>query len=417
MAVIEINGGVRLSGEAVIHGAKNSALPMLAACAAVQGCCRLENCPALTDVNAAVGILRYIGCRTEQCGTAVCTDASELSRFDIPEHLMREMRSSISFLGAVLARFGRAEISLPGGCELGARPVDIHLSALEKMGAAVQERHGIISCRCNGRMKGAAITLSFPSVGATENIMTAAATAEGTTIINNAAREPEITDLGNFLTCCGARISGCGSSTIIIDGVERLHGCTYTIMPDRIEAATYMAAAAITGGKVLLRQVVPEHIQPVTSVLEKMGCRIHCTESGLLVDAPRRLRPAGTVRTMPYPGFPTDAQAIIMAVTCVAEGTSVFVENIFDSRFKHVGELCRLGARITTEGRAAVVEGAERLTGASVTATDLRGAAALAVAGLVAEGTTTLSGLNHLDRGYENLEEGLAALGASVIRR
>ena len=416
MSRIVIEGGKRLQGEVFIHGAKNSALPILAACVAVGERCEISNCPCLSDVNASTDILRYLGCVTQWRDSAACVDAAGVSRFDVPERLMREMRSSISFLGAILARCGCAEVSLPGGCELGARPVDLHLSALARMGAQIEERHGVIHCRCSGRLRGTTIPLSFPSVGATENIMVAAATAQGTTVITNAAREPEISDMGRFLNCCGARITGCGESTIVIEGVESLHGCEYSVMPDRIEAATYMAAAAVTGCEITLRRTEPQSLEPVVPIFEKMGCAIEVSGSEVHIKAPHRLRDAGTVRTMPYPGFPTDAQAIMMAAACVAQGTSVFVENIFDSRFKHVGELRRLGAHITTEGRMAVVEGVQRLTGAPVSATDLRGAAALIIAGLAAEGTTVVSELHHLDRGYEQIERSLAQLGASIER-
>lgn len=416
MSKLVIEGGRKLHGEMTVHGAKNSALPILAACAAVNGECLLTNCPALTDTDTAIGILNYLGCRAKRVGSEAYVDGSGVGRFEIPERMMREMRSSISFLGPVLARCGRVELSLPGGCELGARPVDLHLEAMARLGAQVEERRGTIVCTRRGRLRGADIPLSFPSVGATENIMAAAATADGTTVVTNAAREPEIADMGAFLNRCGARIRGCGQSTIVIEGVEELHGCSFAIMPDRIEAATYMAATAAAGGRILLRGVVPEHLAPVTLVLERMGCVTASEGGSICITAPERLRGAGTVRTMPYPGFPTDAQAVIMAAACTARGISVIIENIFDSRFKHAGELCRLGASITTEGRAAVVEGKERLTGAPVSATDLRGGAALMVAGLAAEGVTEIGCLRHIDRGYQTPERVLRSLGASVTR-
>ncbi|MBQ9993334.1 MAG: UDP-N-acetylglucosamine 1-carboxyvinyltransferase [Clostridia bacterium] len=416
MSRMKITGGHRLTGDVSIHGAKNSALPVLAACLAVGDRCEIHNCPRLSDVDAAADILRYLGCSIEIDGSVAVVDSTDIARCDVPEHLMREMRSSISFLGAMVARCGRAELSLPGGCELGARPIDLHLSALERMGAIIEEYHGYIHCRVSGRLHGTSVPLGFPSVGATENIMVVASTAKGTTTITNAAREPEISDLACFLNRCGARISGYGESTITIEGVDSLSGCKHTVIPDRIEAVTYMAAAAMNRGDVELRGVEIAHLMPVIGVLEEMGCRISGMGDRVRIQTDGRLRPVKCVRTMPYPGFPTDAQAIIMAASCIADGTSVFVENIFDSRFKHTAELCRLGARIKTEGRVAVIEGAERLTGASVRSTDLRGAAALIVAGTAADGVTTVNDLHHLDRGYEDIEGGLRSLGADIIR-
>ncbi len=416
MERIIIHGRSRLSGTVRIHGAKNSALPLLAASLAAGGPCRLGNCPELTDVEFSLEILRHLGCLAVlDDGTALVDPSGALYR-DIPDSLMRQMRSSIIFLGAMLSRFGRAELSLPGGCELGARPVDLHLFALEKMGARIEEQHGRIRCYAPERLRGASIPLGFPSVGATENIMIAAATARGETVIQNAAREPEIVDLGNFLNACGADVTGCGESTVTIRGVEELSGCSHRVIPDRIEAATYLAAAAVTGGEVTLTHVCHEHLIPVLSAMEQMGCRVSWSEETIVLSAPERLEPAGYIRTMPYPGFPTDAQAVLMAAACTAGGTSVFVENIFDGRMKHTGELCRLGARITTEGRMAVVEQCQGLTGAKVTACDLRGAAALIVAGLAAGGVTEVTGLCHLDRGYQDFERGLRSLGAQIYR-
>ncbi len=415
MAKMLIHGQNRLTGTIRGHGAKNSALPLLAATLAAGGPCRLYNCPALADVETSLDILRHLGCHAVLDGGTAFVDPTDARYREIPDALMGRMRSSITFLGAMLSRFGHAELALPGGCELGARPVDLHLAALERMGAAVEEQHGSIRCRCE-KLRGTSIPLGFPSVGATENIMIAAATADGETIIQNAAREPEIVDLGDFLNACGAQISGCGESTIVINGVSSLKGCAHTVIPDRIEAATYLAAAAVTGGDITLTHVRPEHLTPVLSALEKAGCRLECAGQTIRISAPDRLASLGYIRTMPYPGFPTDAQAIIMAVACVAEGTSVFVENIFDGRMKHAGELRRLGARITTEGRMAVVEQCTGLTGARLTACDLRGAAALIVAGLAAGGTTEVSGLCYLDRGYEHFEQSLRSLGADIMR-
>lgn len=284
------------------------------------------------------------------------------------------------------------------------------------MGTRIEERGGCIYCSVDGRLTGCQVPLAFPSVGATENVMVAAATAKGTTVITNAAREPEIVCLARFLNSCGARISGHGESTITVEGVDSLYGCCHTVIPDRIEAATYMAAAAVTSGEICLRRVTPAHLMPVIPVFEEMGCAVTVYDDSLIIKAPERLRPVGYVRTMPYPGFPTDCQAIVMSAACVADGTSVFVENIFDNRFKHVGELSRLGAHIKIEGRVAVVDGVRGLSGTTVDSTDLRGSAALVVAGLEADGETVVRNLHHLDRGYQQLELGLRSLGADIVR-
>ena len=414
MAKLVINGGRRLGGAVHIHGAKNSALPILAATVLVDGCCEIENCPKLSDVAAAVAILEHLGCRVTREEHTVVVDARGVCRGDIPDVLMREMRSSIVFLGAIAARTGGARLSFPGGCELGPRPIDLHVAALRQLGLHIREECGQLRCSSKGRLKGCAITLAFPSVGATENILLAAATAEGTTTIFNAAREPEICDLCAFLTACGARIRGGGESTIVIEGVEKLSGCTHRVIPDRIETATYMGAAAITGGSLLIKDVCPEHIRAITPVFEEMGCQLTSWEQEVLVSAPARLRRVKTVRTLPYPGFPTDAQALVMAMACAAEGTSVFIETIFESRYKHAGELMRLGARIKVEGRVAVVEGNAQLSGAPVECTDLRGGAALVLAALAAEGQTEITDLYHLERGYEALTECLCQVGASA---
>ena len=415
MARLIIEGGRRLNGAVHIHGAKNSALPILAATLLAHGVCEIENCPELSDVRAATDILRHLGCGIRREGSCVVVDATAPDRSDIPDALMREMRSSIVFLGAIAARTGEAELSFPGGCELGPRPIDLHLSALRQMGLHIDEEGGKLCCRVKGRLVGCPITLSFPSVGATENILLAAVTATGTTTIHNAAREPEIVDLCEFLTACGARIRGAGESTVVIDGVERLVGCRHRVIPDRIETATYMGAAAVTGGSLLLRDVCPRHLQAILPLFEEMGCSLASWEDELLISAPGRLRRVKTVRTLPYPGFPTDAQALLMAMACVADGTSVFIETIFESRYKHVGELMRLGARVKVEGRVAVVEGVPQLSGAPVQCTDLRGGAALVLAGLAAQGKTELSELQHLERGYEAMTEGLTQTGASLI--
>lgn len=412
-----ITGGVPLKGEVCVQGAKNSSLPLLAATVLCHGQTVLHNCPELSDVDAACQILSYLGCRVEREGRTVTVDARDVSGGAVPDRLMREMRSSVVFLGAIAARLGHANISFPGGCELGPRPIDLHLFALRKLGLTVREDRGCLDCTVNGRLKGTNITLSFPSVGATENILLAAATAEGTTVITNAAREPEIMDLADFLNRCGAKVKGAGEGVITIEGVERLTPCEHTVIPDRIVAATYLCCGAATGGDVTVCHTDPTHLAGILPVFEEMGCSLMVEKDRVRLKAPEgRLRAVKDVRTMPYPGFPTDAQAPVMALSALADGTSVFVENIFESRYKHASELARMGAHIKLEGRVALVEGTEKLYGAPVAATDLRGGAALVVAGLAAEGQTAISEIRHIDRGYERIEEALIPLGAKIRR-
>lgn len=412
-----INGGRRLEGEIQVHGAKNSALPLLAATILAHGECILHNCPMLTDVDAACRILSCLGCRCSRNGSTVCVDSSNVCGNEIPDNLMREMRSSIVFLGAVLGRTRRCRLTFPGGCELGARPIDLHLAALREMGAEIEEQHGWLECAAPGGLHGARVTLSFPSVGATENIMLAAACAEGTTEIHNAAREPEIVDLAEFLNKCGARISGAGGSTIAIEGVKRLEPSEHSVIPDRIAAGTYLCCAAATRGELILTRCCQEHMMGFLPVLEIMGCRIYPYGGGkLYISCTRRLTAPPTIRTMPYPGFPTDIQAPFTALSSVAEGTSVFVENIFENRYRHVPELIRLGASIKVEGRVAVVQGVPALSGARVCAGELRGGAALVTAALAAEGTSEISGVCYIDRGYESIEKTLRSVGADISR-
>ena len=416
MCELLVEGGERLCGERTIQGSKNSVLPILAATLVCADTCVIENCPKLRDVDASVAILRHLGCCTHWEDSALVVDTARMDRAVVPDALMREMRSSVIFLGAILARCKEATICYPGGCELGPRPIDLHLKALRQMGMVINEFHGYLDCSVPARLKGTSIALSFPSVGATENIILAAALAEGTTVVNNAAREPEICDLCGFLNACGARISGAGEGRIVIEGVEKLTGTEHHVIPDRIAATTFMTAAAVTGGDLLLRRVVPDHLSQVIPMFQEAGCRLRWDDANLRIQAPQRLRAVKSVRTMPYPGFPTDAQAPMMAMTTVSDGISIFVENIFESRYKHVGELCRLGANIKVEGRVAIVEGVPRLFGASVEAPDLRGGAALIVAGLAADGLTEVSGLRHVDRGYEAIEKSLNQIGAKVSR-
>lgn len=417
MKKLHISGGVPLKGEIPVHGAKNSSLPILAATASVHGKTVLHNCPQLSDVDAACEILSSLGCKISRSATTVEVDTEGMNRCHVPEYLMREMRSSIVFLGPIAARMGKAQLSFPGGCELGPRPIDLHLAGLRQLGLTIQEEHGILDCELKqGGFIGSHISLLFPSVGATENIMIAAATAQGDTIISNAAQEPEIVDLANFLNACGAQVHGAGKSCIVIHGVKRLHGAEFTVMPDRIVAATYLCGAAITGGEILVKNTQPQQLNSLFPLFEKMGCSLHDEDDKIWIKAPKRLSSCGTVRTMPYPGFPTDIQAPWMAISCVADGTSVFVENIFESRYKHAAELMRMGANIRVEGRVAVVEGVKSLYGANVEATDLRGGIALVLAGLCAQGDTFVSNLCHIDRGYEEIEKNLSLLGAKVVR-
>ena len=416
MSKIIIEGSKRLSGDVKIHGAKNSALPVLAAAFTGAKQSVIHNCPNLSDVDASLRILRYLGCKIERQDGSVVIDAAAPKAHDIPENLMREMRSSIVFLGAILSKTGQARLSLPGGCDIGLRPIDLHIKALEQMGVVITEDHGFLNCTTPNGLTGAKIALALPSVGATENIMIAAAQAKGTTTILNAAREPEISDLADFLNGCGAKIQGAGGHTVVIEGVQELKGAEHSVIADRITAATYMCAAAVTQGNVTIKDIVPAHLGPVIPYFEEAGCDVTIQSNELTIIAPPRLKRLKNIRTMPYPGFPTDAQAPVMAMACVADGTSVFVETLFENRFRHVPELLRFGASIKTEDRVAIVEGVKKLQGAKAEATDLRGGAALIVAALTAEGQSRLGGLSHIDRGYEDLEESLTTLGADIRR-
>jgi len=417
MKKIVINGGRELNGKILLQGSKNSALPVLAATLAVEGVSIIHNCPDLTDITAALKILEHTGCKIKREGHTVIVDASGVHRFDIPESLMREMRSSIVFLGSLVARFGKGVVTPPGGCEIGLRPIDLHLSAFNSMGVGITEIGGKLECNARDGINGGHINLSFPSVGATENILLAAATAKGETVISNAAREPEIIDLANFLNKCGARIRGAGQSVIHVVPAKRLRPAEHTIIPDRIVASTYMACAASAGGTVAVDGVVKEHLLPVIPVFESSGCRVSVSGRELMLKAPARLSRIRYLRTMPYPGFPTDSQALVMAMLAKANGTSVITEKIFENRFRHVPELIKMGADIRVEnGCVAVVEGVETLVGACVSATDLRGGCALAVAALGARGKTVISDIHHIDRGCENFEASLSRLGADIKR-
>lgn len=416
MSELVINGGKKLSGEICVQGAKNSVLPVLAATVLCGGECVIHNCPQLSDVETSLKILAHLGCGCKKDGDTVAVNARDISNYSIPDTLMREMRSSVVFLGAVIGRTGKAVISSPGGCELGPRPIDLHLSSLNKMGVTVKEEHGYLNCTAENGLHGAEITLNFPSVGATENIILAAVLAEGDTVIHGAAKEPEISDLADFLNSAGARINGCGSDTVRIRGVKTLGGAEHSIIPDRIVAATYMACAAVTGGNITLKNVMPPHMASILWLFNESGCKVNINGKSINLLSPQRLLRVPTVRSLVYPGFPTDAGPIAAALLCKADGTSVFVENIFENRFRYVDELKRFGAKIKTEGKIAVIEGVTELSAADCKSTDLRGGAALVIAALAANGKSKIGEIQHIERGYEDITENLRLIGADISK-
>ncbi|HEY8341967.1 MAG TPA: UDP-N-acetylglucosamine 1-carboxyvinyltransferase [Calditerricola sp.] len=416
MDKIIVRGGNRLTGRVRIHGAKNAVLPIIAATIlGTTGKSVIHETPALDDVYTISEVLRHLGAQVTFFGDRLVVDATSLDGHEAPYELVRKMRASFLVMGPLLARLGRARIALPGGCAIGSRPIDQHLKGFEAMGASIEMGHGFVEARVHGRLKGTRIYLDVPSVGATENIMMAATLAEGTTLIENAAMEPEIVDLATFLNAMGARVRGAGTGTIRIDGVEALHGTTHTVIPDRIEAGTFMVAAAITRGNVLVEGAIYDHVRAVAAKLSEMGVYVEEEDGGIRVVAEGRLRPVD-VKTLPYPGFPTDMQAQMMALLAVTEGTSTVTETVFENRFMHVEELKRMNAQIKIEGRSAIIEGVPRLSGAKVCATDLRAGAALVLAGLAAEGETEVTGLHHIDRGYVDLVGKLRRLGADIAR-
>jgi UDP-N-acetylglucosamine 1-carboxyvinyltransferase len=413
---IIVRGGNRLSGTVKVEGAKNAVLPVIAATLlASNGKSIIHDVPALSDVYTISEVLRYLGADVKIEENTITVDASQELKFEAPFEYVRKMRASVLVMGSLLARNGRARVALPGGCAIGSRPIDQHLKGFEAMGAHVKVGNGFIDAEVKGRLRGAKIYLDFPSVGATENIMMAAVLAEGTTIIENCAKEPEIVDLANFLNAMGAKVRGAGTGTIRIEGVDQLTGTTHTVIPDRIEAGTFMVAAAITGGNVLVQGAVPEHLSSLIAKMEEMGVTIIEEGNGLRVIGPEKLK-AVDIKTMPYPGFPTDMQSQMMALLLKAEGTSMVTETVFENRFMHVEEFRRMNADIKIEGRSVIINGPCNLQGAEVAATDLRAAAALILAGLAAEGYTRVTELRHLDRGYVRFHEKLAALGADIER-
>ncbi len=409
-----IEGGARLTGEIAISGAKNAALPILCAALLCAEPVTFTNVPQLKDVSTLLALLAQMGVKVEHEGGTVTLDASELTNPAAPYEMVKTMRASILVLGPLAARCGQASVSLPGGCAIGARPVDQHIRGLQAMGAKVDVEHGYIRVNVS-RLKGTRLVTDMVTVTGTENLMMAACLADGVTIIENAACEPEVVDLANCLIAMGAKISGAGSDVIRVEGVSRLHGAQHRIMPDRIETGTYLCAAAVTGGRVRLTGTQASSLDAVIDKLTEAGCAIRCEADNIQIEAPRRLT-AVSLRTAPYPAFPTDMQAQFMALDCVAEGAATIRETIFENRFMHAIELQRLGADIHIDGNVAMVRGVERLQGATVMATDLRASASLVIAGLVAEGETMIERIYHLDRGYECLDEKLVALGAKVQR-
>lgn len=416
MEALRIRGGKRLTGEWTVHSAKNAVLPIMAASILTEERTVLQRCPALSDIGYMGDILRTLGCKVHaQADGMLEIDPTGLKRYEMPDALAKKIRSSIFMLGPILARFRKATVTFPGGCEIGLRPIDLHLSGLKQLGVRIDEEGGVI--HCDGRsMRSGAVHFDYPSVGATENVMMAAVLLRGRTVIHNAAREPEIVDLQNVLCRMGARVSGAGTHSIAVEGVNALRGVSYQPMPDRIVAGTLLAAAAATGGYIRLHNVPINDMHAIFAKLREMGCVIGEKENGVSLHAPERLSAFQLLQTQPHPGFPTDMQVQMLALAAMAKGTSVVVENVFENRFTHAGDLNRMGANVMINGRTAVVQGVDVLYGARVTARDLRGGAALAIAGLRARGETLLEHAELIDRGYERLEDMLCALGAEVSR-
>lgn len=415
MPVWSVCGGNELRGSAAVQGSKNAVLPILAASLLSGGETRLTNCPHLLDVDASAEILRHLGCRVMQNGGKILVDSSGMSENHIPHELMLKMRSSVMYMGAILARCGEVRLSTPGGCELGSRPIDLHLAALRALGAEVEETGGEVVCRAGHGLRGTHLNLDFPSVGATENLTMASVCAQGTTTIRNAACEPEIVDLANFLNAMGADVQGAGTPNIIVNGVKELHPAQHTTVGDRIEAGTFLVAGALSGGPVTVEGVCPDHLALALKKLQQMGCDLISTDDSITVERSSELR-AVDIQTLPHPGFPTDLQAQFMVLASLASGDSIITENVFENRFMFAAELRRMGADIRIDGHHALISGVPRLSGAPVNSTDLRAGAALVLAGLVADGQTVVDSIYHIDRGYESYEEKLRGLGADVRR-
>ncbi len=407
-----------LNGEVVISGAKNAVLPLMAATLLAEEKCELSDVPALRDVEVMKEILQSVGAKIKEKNSSVLEiETKEILKCEADYELVSRMRASFLVMGPLLARMGRAKVYSPGGCTIGARPIDLHLKGFEALGAKIIEADTYVEAIApEGGLVGASIYLDFPSVGATENIMTAAVLAKGTTYIENAAEEPEIVDLAVLLNKMGAKVKGAGTDTIKIEGVERLKGAQHTVIPDRIEAGTYMLAAAITKGQILIKNIVPDHVKSITAKLRECGVTVEITDEGMYVIAEGHELVATDIKTLPYPGFPTDIQSPFMSFLTVVKGASTVIETVFENRFMHVAELNRMGANIKTEGNRAMIQGGKHLEGAQVIATDLRAGAALVLAGLAAEGTTEISEIYHIERGYEKFVEKLRALGANILR-
>lgn len=418
MAKFLVQKSEPLNGEVVISGAKNAVLPLMAAAILAEEKCVIRDVPALRDVEVMKEILKSLGSEIKELEESILEiNTSEIKKCEADFDLVSKMRASFLVMGPLLARVGKARVHLPGGCTIGARPIDLHLKGFEALGAEIIVKDNYVEAIAGeDGLRGTSIYLDFPSVGATENIMTAAVLAQGTTYIENAAEEPEIVDLANFLNKMGARIKGAGTDTIKIEGVDHLRGAQHTVIPDRIETGTFMLAAAITHGQILLRNVVPDHVKPITAKLRECGVRVEMADEGMYViaDNPRLI--ATDLKTLPYPGFPTDIQSPFMAFLTTVEGASTVIETVFENRFMHVAELNRMGANIKTEGNRAMIQGGKKLEGAQVIATDLRAGAALVLAGLVAQGTTEISEIYHIERGYEKFTEKFKALGANIFR-
>ncbi len=414
MSHLTIHGGRRLNGSVDLQGAKNSALPILAATLLSRGENIIHNCPEITDVLASLKILGSLGCSCSINENTVVINSAKADKYSISDSLMSEMRSSVIFLGAMLAVNRRAELCAPGGCELGLRPINLHIDALRRMGAEITEQQGRLICSAENGLHGCTVDLPVASVGATENIMIAATTAKGETVIRNAAKEPEICDLAAYLRACGAKITGDGGAVIAISGVERLHPAEHTVIPDRIVAATYLSATAMCAGDVYIRGANENHLISVLPCFEQMGCSVFADKEGIRIKSDGRINRIGTVRTAEYPGFPTDAQPVLLAAACVANGTSIFVENIFSNRFRYVSELMKMGARVSVLDRVAVVDGVITLESSRLVATDLRGGAAMVIAALKAKGISTVTSIEHIERGYEDIARSFSYLGADI---